>query len=227
MLSLFSASILGSLFKNFNLTFDSSTRNITVNVNLVDSHAKSRHLEDAQGKTDSTKVLEENQSDVGHGHDQTAAPFSVDTTLVFDDHRIKEWTDLTLPKINVLVLYGYKRRVAIKNYPPYTVIRESHGTTIGHEGGWSSSNDTKSPKVEHGPEGENVEVPGIRLISQARQARYSVSLYYAPLGETIIINGQKCVFTKAAYREIYISVLRSHVREKVFVRNMSVVAVPS
>ena len=156
------------------------------------------------------------------------APCVVHTTMVFDDDRIRDFRTLNLGVTPLFVLNKEAPTdIVLKNYPDLVVRCTKKSAELISNGRWQIPSEPLRCKPVTEFSSQPVRIPSLRKVSQVRNKRHSATLYRAPVGETIGVAGQDCLFSRNIFDGLFLVAVRSHRSNGlVYLRKIAIVAMP-
>ena len=164
------------------------------------------------------------------GRDAESAPCTIETTLVFDDPSIREpdqFDQFELGKVKLVVLRTHAHEVSVRPQPRFVVQRSGIGLVVTNRNGWRSLDQrVRCRPLREFPPGSETLLPGARAAAQFwRDPDRSLTLYRCPLDQEIVLGGQRCRFSSAVIRQVYVAAIRKH-GTNTYVRGVAVLIVP-
>lgn len=149
-----------------------------------------------------------------------AAPCVLDTTLVFSDTNIKKFERLDICRIPLFVLLKGFKTVKINSQPQFTIIREGRSARLVTEEPWRArETPVRFGALPQFPNGMHTKVPKRRMTSQLWWGLdRSVTLYRSPPDECVTLAGQKFVFSRSVFDNLYLAIIRKTQNDRAFIR---------
>ena len=155
------------------------------------------------------------------------APCAVHTTMVFDDDRIRNFRTLNLGITPLVVLDKAPTNIVLKNYPDLVVRRTKKSAKLISEGKWQIPPWPLPCKPVTEFSSQLVQISPLRKVSQVWDGKHSATLYRAPVGETIVVAGQDCFFSRDIFDGLFLLAVRSHIKNgSIYLREIMMVVMP-
>lgn len=243
--ALLSAPIEGSIFGPNTTLLDRSRtihhHHTSYNVLLVPGfHIAARQPEDTDRPGPVEAALADGPSSspnqkTGESSDKAAAapppkapPFTIRTTLSFDDPDISKYDVVDLGGLPLFVLNRTRTRLSLPPQPPIHVARTENTCNLVDDPPWQAVGRKRNYRTPQAyPEGQAMTIDGAKLRSQLWFDRNrTASLYGIPTDTRFTIAGQNMIFSSNTFCNLYLLIVRKHEMSSVYIRRIALLCLP-
>ncbi len=179
------------------------------------SSSPNQNLEDAPAAPSAAPPLE-------------APPFTIKTTLSFDDPAISKYDIVDLGGFPVFVLTDCRAELALPPQPPIQLTRTGNLCDLAEDAPWQRIGRKRAYRIPQAyPNDQLMAINRMRLRSQLWFGRSrTASLYQIPTDTRFTIAGQNAIFSSNTFSGLFCVIVRKHEPKAVYVRRIALICLP-
>lgn len=158
------------------------------------------------------------------------APFTLRTTLCFDDPRIGLLEGFQVSGLHVSVVSRQEMQdgltARLDGYDPVTVRADASKLKFADCRNWQADARPVFSRLPPFPSGHVVTSPSARAVAQRLAAHRTLTLYRLPKDRPISLNGQDVLFSANAVSDVCLAVVRSARNDRTFAGPPTILVLP-